>query len=167
MAKKENLAQENIKENETSKIENVDEDYENFLNVDSDSPRKALIGVGRQNFTKINMNSHMGLRSLLTVWIVIFHSFHYSELNLDLQGSSLMTPFCLLSGFTLSTIYDPREKTIRWGKFFQKRFARIFPIFWLCNFIASFTIITGWSECGFCRSIDDCYEYRYYSQCVW
>lgn len=58
-----------------------------------------------------------GLRGVAAVWIVLFHSFHYSKINyINLQGSTLMPLFFLLSGFTLTIgthilMYSPYKLT--------------------------------------------------------
>ena len=48
---------------------------------------------------QVNMKAHLGLRGILIVWIVIFHSILFSQVGyVNLQGSYLMTAFFLLSG---------------------------------------------------------------------
>jgi hypothetical protein len=57
----------------------------------------------------VDMKDHDGIRGVAAVWIVIFHSFYYSRLkNVNLQGSTLMPLFFLLSGFSIAIGYNGR-----------------------------------------------------------
>jgi peptidoglycan/LPS O-acetylase OafA/YrhL len=51
------------------------------------------------------MDNLEGLRGIAAVWVMIYHAFIYSSLHINLQGSSLMPLFFLLSGFSLSIGY--------------------------------------------------------------
>eukprot|EP00301_Raphidiophrys_heterophryoidea_P020419 c5114_g1_i1.p1 GENE.c5114_g1_i1~~c5114_g1_i1.p1 ORF type:complete len:486 (+),score=91.13 c5114_g1_i1:151-1608(+) len=57
----------------------------------------------------VNMDSHTGLRGAAAVWVMVFHTFLYSKWEVDIQGSSLMPLFFLLSGFTLTTVYSRKS----------------------------------------------------------
>jgi len=82
---------------------------------------------------------------------MVFHSVYFSEAELDLQGSSLMPLFFLLSGFSLMVAYAPKlgvndnvsidlnlqqSNTFRTMKFHQNRFARVYPVYLICIFVA-------------------------------
>lgn len=114
---------------------------------------------------KADLSAHLGLRGVLTLWIVVFHSLLYSSAGfVNLQGSSLMTAFFLLSGFSLVSLYGRYEPSSQraggccsgtkrqcakrqWARFLRNRAARIFPVFWVCNALAAITLFTGWGEC--------------------
>jgi hypothetical protein len=49
----------------------------------------------------VDTNSHVGLRGVAALWVMLFHSFLYSDISIDLQGSTLMPLFFVLSGFSL------------------------------------------------------------------
>ena len=103
----------------------------------------------------VDMSAHVGLRGLLTLWIVAFHSLLYSDLGfVDLQGSAWMTMFFLLSGFSLGIVYldkfssDPvcaLPARSLWP-FYQNRLARILPTFYICNCLAVPLVWIGWGE---------------------
>jgi peptidoglycan/LPS O-acetylase OafA/YrhL len=88
----------------------------------------------------VDMAAHNGLRGVLACWVMLFHCVLYSDYPLDLQGSSLMPFFFLLSGFTLAVVYG--AKTGDDGQFtdkksyFQNRFARAFPVYYVCTALA-------------------------------
>ena len=55
---------------------------------------------------RIDTTDHNGLRGVLSLWVVIFHCFYNLADNaVDLQGTSLMPMFYLLSGFSLTIGY--------------------------------------------------------------
>eukprot|EP01036_Dinobryon_divergens_P024091 gene24091-32507_t len=57
----------------------------------------------------MDMKDLDGLRGVAAIWIVFFHSFYYSSLGfINLQGSTLMPLFFLLSGFALTVGYRSR-----------------------------------------------------------
>ena len=57
----------------------------------------------------MDMKDLDGLRGIAAIWIVFFHSFYYSSLGfINLQGSTLMPLFFLLSGFALTVGYRSR-----------------------------------------------------------
>ena len=57
----------------------------------------------------MDMKDLDGLRGVAAIWIVFFHSFYYSSLGfINLQGSTLMPLFFLLSGFALTVGYRNR-----------------------------------------------------------
>ena len=123
-----------------------------------------LLATKRREPLKADLSAHLGLRGVLTLWIVVFHSLLYSSVGfVNLQGSSLMTAFFLLSGFSLVSFYGRYEPSPRkrggctgtkrqcakrqWARFLRNRAARIFPVFWTCNALAALTLFTGWGEC--------------------
>ena len=62
-------------------------------------------GNGNRPKSAIDMESHTGLRGVAAVWIVIYHSV---LTHIDVQGTSLMPLFFMLSGFVLAVIYGNR-----------------------------------------------------------
>jgi len=50
--------------------------------------------------SRLDLSSLEGLRGVLCIWIMIFHCLIYSRssISIDLQGSSLMPLFFLLTG---------------------------------------------------------------------
>ena len=52
------------------------------------------------------LDTLLGLRGIASVWVMFHHLFIYSSLALDLQGSSLMPLFFLLSGYSLTVAYS-------------------------------------------------------------
>lgn len=102
-----------------------------------------------------------GLRGLVALWITLFHSFHYSEWNVSLAGSSQMPLFFILSGFVLA-ITDGRTRhavmyccqelcppegmnppPMNARNFFHRRLVRIVPLFFLTNLLAAPLIWLG------------------------
>lgn len=88
----------------------------------------------------VQMTAHNGLRGLLAVWVMVFHCVLYSDYPIDLQGSSFMPFFFLLSGFSLVVTYGGKteEDGIFTDKksFYRNRFARAFPVYYVCTFLA-------------------------------
>lgn len=104
--------------------------------------------------TLIDCTDLDGLRGIAAVWIMMFHILVYSNPLIDLQGSTLMPLFFLLSGFTLTIGYsgrllqDSEENTqklledfhpsqskgssVSLNKFYYNRFLRILPVYYLC-----------------------------------
>lgn len=52
----------------------------------------------------VDMAAHNGLRGVLAAWVMLFHCSLYSDYPLDLQGSSAMPFFFLLSGSALPPV---------------------------------------------------------------
>jgi peptidoglycan/LPS O-acetylase OafA/YrhL len=112
----------------------------------------------------VDMRSHEGIRGYTAVWVMLFHCFVFSKFSIDLQGSSLMPLFFLLSGFSLTVVYGSRKSEkikdiasvensdevlledvkkenntlppLNIAKFHMNRFARVFPMYYLCTLIA-------------------------------
>lgn len=98
----------------------------------------------------IDTDAHTGLRGVASIWIMVFHSLIFSDIAVDLEGSSLMPLFFLLSGFSLMLTYPPESATnnpkapslwdicnfVRDRAFYQNRFARTYPVFFLWTIIA-------------------------------
>lgn len=59
---------------------------------------------------QLDMKDLDGLRGVAAIWIVFYHSFQFSSLGgfINLQGSTLMPLFFLLSGFALTAGYQSR-----------------------------------------------------------
>ena len=58
-----------------------------------------------KNDNIIDTLDHNGLRGILAIWVVLFHCFQNVSTPVDIQGSSLMSMFYLLSGFSLTIGY--------------------------------------------------------------
>lgn len=54
---------------------------------------------------RVDFNALTGLRGVCALWIMIFHCFIFSTLQWNLEGSSIMPLFFMLSGFTLTILY--------------------------------------------------------------
>ena len=54
----------------------------------------------QESSNRLDLSSLEGLRGVLCIWIMIFHSLIYSRssVSIDLQGSSLMPMFFILTG---------------------------------------------------------------------
>lgn len=121
----------------------------------SPEPRSSTTTTGPGLVT-----AHTGMRGLLALWIVIFHSLFYS-VGWNLQGSALMPLFFLLSGYSLAIGYgktkyrsrvedDDKERRKYRSKFdfrsfYQNRFARIAPIYYVAMLIGLPLAIFGHS----------------------
>lgn len=128
--------------------------------------------TGRSQIS-LDLNDLDGLRGIAAVWIVLFHSFHYSKLwYIDLQGSTLMPLFFLLSGFTLTIGYHKRftgttyntisditinESNINNNaefklsnrdlkRYFYNRCIRVLPVYYICMAIAIPVNLAGWAN---------------------
>ena len=93
-----------------------------------------------------------GLRGVAAVWVMLFHCFIYCTFPIDLQGSSIMPLFFLLSGFSLMLAYGNRfdsnnEESLstnashsiyfeRWN-FYRNRLARVYPCYFVCSILAA------------------------------
>lgn len=103
--------------------------------------------VSYASMTKIDLTDHGGLRGLLSIWIVVFHCLIFDKHPIDVQGSSLMPFFFLLSGFSLTIGYyrkflptvssdDPKSETlnkpISWFSFMYGRLVRVLPVYYIC-----------------------------------
>jgi len=107
----------------------------------------------RKGLTKDESQALLGLRGLLAVHIMLFHSVIFSKLQWNLVGSSQMPIFFLISGFFLA--YTSGKFT--YGKtpcchelfavpedevpprmnakhFWRRRISRTIPLHYLCNF---------------------------------
>ena len=87
----------------------------------------------------ISTDAFTGLRGLAAVWIMIFHCFQLIETPVDLQGSSLMPLFFLLSGFSLTLSYRPIQNSrtsIPFFSFYRNRVARAYPVYLLWNLLS-------------------------------
>ena len=58
---------------------------------------------------KINTLALNGLRGFVAVYIMIFHSFHYSKSGVDLLGSVWMPIFFLISGFIFGIVESKKN----------------------------------------------------------
>jgi peptidoglycan/LPS O-acetylase OafA/YrhL len=105
------------------------------------------------------------MRGLLAFWILIFHSLLFS-VGWNLHGSALMPVFFLLSGYSLAIGYgktrydtqlldDDKERRRRpsrfdFKRFYQNRFARITPMYYVAMLIGLPLAIfgNGWMPQG-------------------
>merc|ERR1719295_884943 len=102
---------------------------------------------------RINSKALNGLRGIMAIYVMVFHSLYFCEWEIDILGYIPMTFFILLSGFVLALndgkrIYsatncctelcpDKEDKSRFDGKnFYQRRCARTIPLFWLTNLLA-------------------------------
>eukprot|EP01031_Cornospumella_fuschlensis_P040767 gene40767-49716_t len=123
------------------------------------SRKSTLTSVVQSQFM-VDLEGHRGLRGLLAVWIMIFHCVLYTKTPVDLQGSSLMPMFIMLSGFSLTVAYgeenhverqefnvgyceveqqegiNQKSKPLDFPRFYQNRIARIIPVYYLCSLAA-------------------------------
>ena len=84
----------------------------------------------------VDTTAHGGLRGVAAVWIMVFHAIIYSNWSQDLQGSSIMPLFFVLSGFSLMLAYGSKTEADEscccgpsWKKFIRNRFARTYPTY--------------------------------------
>lgn len=100
----------------------------------------------------IDMRDQNGLRGVLSIWIVVFHCLVFDHNPIDLQGSSLMPLFFLLSGFSLTVGYYKKfinaslpqtyplpssntkaQESVTLWKFMYLRLVRVLPVYYICN----------------------------------
>lgn len=111
--------------------------------------------VNSRKGSAIDMTGQNGLRGLLSIWIVVFHCLYYDHNPIDLQGSSLMPLFFLLSGFSLTIGYYKKimnpsipqvyplpstqagngkdVSTFDWWRFMYLRLVRVLPVYVIAN----------------------------------
>ena len=80
----------------------------------------------------VDLESHLGLRGLCALWVLLFHNFNLGSHGnvINLNGSTAMPIFFILSGFSLSAIYRPiNDKEFKKSEFYRNRFARIYPVY--------------------------------------
>lgn len=109
-----------------------------------------------ERVTSVDMTSHGGLRGVAAVWVMLFHFVLFSKFPLDFQGSSLMPLFFLLSGFSLTISYgsmNPNSRSdgdgnfeIHKANFYQNRFARVYPVYFVCILIALYVAFMGYGD---------------------
>ena len=86
--------------------------------------------------------SHGGLRGVAAVWIMVFHAVMFSTVSFDLQGSSIMPLFFVLSGFSMQLAYGkaagamPFECGGNYARFVQNRLARTYPTYFAASLYA-------------------------------
>jgi peptidoglycan/LPS O-acetylase OafA/YrhL len=118
----------------------------------SDIEVDELLVEGRMGWRKmVNLDAHDGLRGIAACWVMVFHCFRaYRGSDIDFQGSSIMPLFFLLSGFTLSVVYDNIAPTLdevssgrlemRKGStfwtFYFNRLVRVVPVYYLLSILA-------------------------------
>ncbi|RYG95474.1 hypothetical protein EON65_55925, partial [archaeon] len=110
----------------------------------------------------VDLQGQHGLRGLLAVWVMVFHCVIFSKCPVDLQGSSLMPMFIMLSGFSLTVAYGKKDvaeyqqvesyyheegqsdgvrhnvarKPLDFIKFYHNRLVRLIPVYYLCSLSA-------------------------------
>jgi peptidoglycan/LPS O-acetylase OafA/YrhL len=119
------------------------------------------------------MQDHTGLRGIMSIWIVVFHGLLYTVNPIEIQGSSLMPMFFMLSGFSLTVTYytkllgkqpqvptteessqnDKLVKaskesgpTITYIQFIVNRLLRVLPVYYLCNLITIPAVLHGYGR---------------------
>ena len=102
--------------------------------------------------TKIDTTAYNGLRGIICVHIMVFHCAYWSRKDLysiDLLGSPQMSLFFFISGIILS-INESRKNNLcsrsYLKHFYQRRFARTIPLFWLSNGIYIPLIYLGYND---------------------
>merc|ERR1719334_2904890 len=102
---------------------------------------------------RINTKALSGLRGIMAIHVMVYHTLRNCEWEIDILGYVPMTFFILISGFVLALndgkrIYsatkcctelcpDKEDKSRFDGKnFYQRRCARTIPLFWLTNLLA-------------------------------
>jgi len=102
---------------------------------------------------RINTKALSGLRGIMAIHVMVYHTLRNCEWEIDIMGYVPMTFFILMSGFVLALndgkrIYSPtkcctelcpdkEDKSKFDGKnFYQRRCARTIPLFWLTNLMA-------------------------------
>ena len=121
-------------------------------------------------FNDINTLSFNGLRGVISVYLMIFHTLLWTQYRIDILGSVQMSWFFFISGLILTINELPKlenekppdvELQEKQGKqahvaivivkrfankknFYQRRFARIMPVFWVINLIYIPTIYLGY-----------------------
>lgn len=119
----------------------------------------------------VDMDDHSGLRGFMALWIVVFHALFYAHDPVDIQGSSLMPMFFLLSGFSLTVSYyskllgktaKPLEVSLKakdddmieqegkpkvtYLQFVVNRLLRVLPVYYICNFVVLPLIFVGFGR---------------------
>jgi len=136
----------------------VTNDCDGGISLIMDPSSKATEGAKR-----VDTVATTGLRGILSVHIMIFHSFLYSKWNLNLLGSVQMPFFFLISGyvFGLSEGRKLYERTPCCGEmksanadkdqfngkhFYQRRIARTLPLYYLTNLLCVPLVYLGHSS---------------------
>ena len=114
-------------------------------------------------FKSVNTSSFNGLRGLISVYLMVFHTLLWTKYRIDILGSVQMSWFFFISGIILTINESPKlEKQQQQQQlpethvakkcfankkhFYQRRFARIMPVFWLINLIYIPTIYLGYNN---------------------
>jgi len=98
----------------------------------------------------VDTTSLNGLRGVAAVWVMIFHCVVYSAFPVDLQGSSIMPLFFVLSGFSMQLAYGDyfsndddgdcccgnSKDDDRYSRFIQNRLARTYPVYFMTTLFA-------------------------------
>lgn len=116
------------------------------------------------------MQSIWLLRGAAAIWIVVFHCFIFDKNPFDLQDSSLMSLFFLISGFSLTIGYSIRllqptasdnattnnpsdglllaistepVKSLSFGQYYLNRLLRVLPVYYICTSLALIPTLYG------------------------
>ena len=81
------------------------------------------------------VKAHSGLRGLLALYIMLFHTMAYSA-GWNLHGSALMPIFFLLAGYSLAIVYGKQRSSFDVKHYYRNRFARIAPVYYVAMLIA-------------------------------
>lgn len=107
------------------------------------------------------MGAHDGLRGVSALWVVLFHCILQCPIPVNFQGSSIMPLFFMLSGYSMAVTYGKTtwrvtsavhsEELVRLRpfdskRFYRNRFARVMPVYYLCNLLAAPLVYIGFNQ---------------------
>jgi len=96
---------------------------------------------------RLDLTSLDGLRGILACWIMVFHCCIYNhDFYIDLQGSSLMPMFFLLTGYQCAIAYRdimPNDQSLIQAElpkytvmsYYRGRIARVLPVYVFTNLL--------------------------------
>jgi peptidoglycan/LPS O-acetylase OafA/YrhL len=121
-------------EKEGVRINDNTEDVENIS-------KENLLVKAKAQKKRLDLSSLDGLRGILACWVMLHHCCIYNRsFFIDLQGSSLMPMFFLLTGYQCAIAYrdinpgkdEPECKSTFTG-FYRGRIARVLPVYIFAN----------------------------------
>ena len=148
--------------------EETDSDERAVTAVNEDTVIVADNTEDKSKTERIDTKALNGLRGILSVHIMIFHALLYSKSQINILGSVQMSLFFLISGFifglsegkqkylttkccTELKSYADHENEDETGfkhfdgkNFYQRRMARILPLFYLTNLICIPLVFAGY-----------------------
>ena len=116
----------------------------------SQQPPTSLTACPRAK-SQMNLHALNGLRGFIVIYIVIYHLLYWigdaDKVFLDTLGAALMPFFFVISGYVLAINETLNPTTKR--NFYQRRFARTIPLYYLVNIVTVGLIYVGyWNEFG-------------------